>query len=92
MKLQNQQAKDNLQKRLKRIEGQVRGVQSMVTDERDCRELLQQLAAVRAAVQSVTQVVLHEYATDCLVNLDEKDKSQRVQLVDDLVSVLGKSI
>jgi CsoR family transcriptional regulator, copper-sensing transcriptional repressor len=91
MKLENQQAKDNLGRRLRRIEGQVRGVQSMVTEERDCREILQQLTAVRSAVNSVTQLLMQEYATDCVLNLDNKGQEERETMIQDLVSMLGKA-
>ena len=91
MKLENQQAKDNLGRRLRRIEGQVRGVQSMVTEERDCREILQQLTAVRSAVNSVTQLLMQEYATDCVLNLDNKGQKERETMIQDLVSMLGKA-
>lgn len=91
MKLKNPQAKENMLKRLRRIEGQVRGVQTMITDERECGEIMQQLAAVRSAVQSVTQVFLEEYATDCLLNRDLDDRASREQLVENLVSLFGKT-
>ena len=91
MKLENQKAKENLGRRLRRIEGQVRGVQSMVNEERDCREILQQLTAVRSAVNSVTQLLMQEYATDCVLNLDNKGQDERETMIQDLVSMLGKA-
>ncbi len=45
MKIQNQEAKEKLVQRLRRIEGQVRGVQGMLDEERDCREIMQQLVS-----------------------------------------------
>lgn len=90
MKLENQDAKDNLGRRLRRIEGQVRGVQSMVADERDCREILQQLTAIRSAVNSVTQLLMKEYATDCVLNLETKGLEERESMIEDLVTMLGK--
>jgi CsoR family transcriptional regulator, copper-sensing transcriptional repressor len=90
MKLENQEAKENLSRRLRRIEGQVRGVQSMVAEERDCREILQQLTAVRSAVNSVTQLLMQEYATDCVLNLDNKGLEERETMIQDLVTMLGK--
>ena len=49
MKIQSDEVRDNLQRRLRRIEGQVRGVQKMVDDDRDCHEVIQQLSAIRSA-------------------------------------------
>ena len=54
--------------RLRRIEGQVRGVQNMIGDERDCREIVQQLAAIRSAVSQTALEVIRTYATQCLHN------------------------
>ena len=91
-RLQEEGVKKSLINRLKRIEGQVRGVQSMIDDERECREILQQLTAVRSALRSTTTAVLHEYATDCLLNIEGKEQGQREELLEDLVSMLGKAI
>lgn len=91
MKLSNPSTKHSLVSRLKRIEGQVRGVQMMVTDERDCREILQQLASIRAAVQSASLLFIEEYATNCLLGEENGDRSSRETLVKDLISVLGKA-
>ncbi len=93
MKVVDQHAKDHLLNRLHRIEGQVRGVCTMVDEERDCREVLQQLSAIRSAVQSVTMLYLKSYVSGCLVdNLDQNtDRESREQLVDELIELLGKT-
>ncbi len=88
--LKNPQAKRNLLGRLRRIEGQVRGVQDMLEEERTCSEILQQLTAIRAAVQGASLMLLREYATDCLINAEE-DPRQREYLVQDLIDLLGKA-
>ena len=54
-----------LLKRLRRIEGQVRGIQRMIVDERDCESLVTQLAAVRSAIESVGALVLNNYMKLC---------------------------
>jgi DNA-binding FrmR family transcriptional regulator len=53
-------------RRLKRVEGQVRGIQRMITDERDCADILVQLLAVRSAVAAVAGLVLRNYTHICL--------------------------
>ena len=58
MKLQDPNAKQGLIRRLRRIEGQLRGVQTMVDEERDCQEILQQLSAIRSAVQGASLAFL----------------------------------
>ena len=52
-------------KRLKRIEGQIRGLQKMVTGERDCESIVTQLAAVRSAIDSVGALVLNNCMKLC---------------------------
>ncbi len=83
--------KETIIKRLRRIEGQVRGVQSMVMDERNCREIIQQLSAIRAAVQGVSMLMLEDYMSDCFVNLADQDLEQREELLKDLIQLLGKN-
>ncbi len=60
-----EQAQANLQKRLTRIEGQVRGVARMLEQQRPCIEVLQQLASVQAAMKGVTKSVLRNYLERC---------------------------
>ena len=55
----------NLQKRLTRVEGQVRGVARMLEQQRPCIEVLQQLASVQAALKGVTKSVLRNYLERC---------------------------
>ena len=91
MKVQTPATKDELQKRLRRIEGQVRGVQKMLDEERDCHEIIQQLAAIRSAVQGASLMFMKQYASDCLMNADGSDAATRTMLVDDLIGLLGKA-
>lgn len=53
--------------RLRRIEGQVKGIEKMVSSEACCRNILVQVAAVRAAVNKVGGLILERYAKNCLV-------------------------
>ncbi len=90
MNLRDGAAKDKLISRLKRIEGQVRGIQTMVAEERYCQEILQQLTAVRSAVQSASLILLEEYMSDCVLNLDDKAPQEREALIKDMVKLLGR--
>ena len=55
--------KDQLQKRLRRIEGQVRGVQGMVEDDRYCIDILTQISAIQAALDKVALGLMDEHAS-----------------------------
>lgn len=90
MNLQDDQVKEKLVSRLKRIEGQVRGIQNMVEQERNCQEILQQLTAVRSAVQSASLILLEEYMSDCVLNLDDKAPQEREALIKDMIKLLGR--
>ena len=58
-------SREAVMKRLKRIEGQIRGLQKMVADERECESIVTQLAAVRSAIDSVGALVLNNYIKIC---------------------------
>ena len=61
----DEMTKGMLLKRLRRIEGQVRGLEKMIIDDRDCESLVTQLAAVRSAIESVGALVLNNYMKLC---------------------------
>ena len=82
------EVKADLVKRLKRLEGQVRGVQKMLDEERECREVLQQLSAIRSAAHQTSLVLIREHAASCLLKPGEKVSPQEV--LDSLLSVLEK--
>ena len=58
--------KDAIRKRLRRIEGQVRGVQAMVEEDRYCIDVLTQIAAATKALQSVAIELLDEHIGHCV--------------------------
>ena len=72
-------------KRLKRIEGQVRGLQKMVIDERECESIVTQLAAVRSAIDSVGALVLNNYIKICA----PKENLADPEIYESLVRVVG---
>lgn len=89
MKIYSQAVKDDVQKRLRRIEGQVRGVQRMVEEERACEEVLQQLNAVNAAVRNTTRLFMRAYARDCLLGEESAGRDAEA-MVDDLLDLMDK--
>ncbi len=90
MKIENQENKEQLIKRLKRIEGQVRGLQSMLDDERECREIMQQLSAVSSAVKSTSRTFFHDYAALCLTDMEEDPESNQ-DLLSEMMALLDKT-
>jgi len=90
MKVHSPLVKDDLQKRLRRIEGQVRGVQKMLDDDRDCQEIIQQLTAVHAAVHNARLQFLRGYAKECLLQSGDLSGAEQSVMVDDLMKLIAK--
>ena len=73
--------KDAIQKRLRRIEGQVRGLQRMVDDDKYCIDVLDQVAAATKALQAVAIALLEDHLTHCVsdaVSKGGKDAEDKV--------------
>jgi DNA-binding FrmR family transcriptional regulator len=68
MKLADSSTRADLLRRVRRIEGQARGIAKMIEEERDCDEILQQLAAVRSAAHQATVKLVRAYAAECVVS------------------------
>ena len=71
--------------RLKRVEGQVRGLQRMIDEQRDCEAILTQLMAVRAALDRVGLLIANNYVQDCLLTADGELARERMGRVLELV-------
>ena len=79
--------KDQLQARLKRIEGQVRGVQGMVDDDRYCIDVLTQISAVQAALDKVALGLLDQHARHCVTGAPDALQGDRT---DELMAAVGR--
>ena len=76
--------------RLRRIEGQVRGVQRMIEEEGDCGEILNQIAAIKSAVNHAGIVIFENHARQCInKSLNEADQDQSF---DEIVRVMSRFI
>jgi DNA-binding FrmR family transcriptional regulator len=79
--------KDALQKRLKRIEGQVRGVQGMVDEDRYCIDVLTQIGAIQAALDKVALGLLDDHARHCVAGAREHEQ---VDKTDELMAAVAR--
>src|SRR3954463_3675377 len=79
--------KDQLLKRLRRIEGQVRGVQGMVQDERYCIDVLTQISAIQAALDKVALGLLDDHARHCVIGAAEE---QQIDMTDELMAAVAR--
>jgi DNA-binding FrmR family transcriptional regulator len=80
-------SKDQLQARLRRIEGQVRGIQKMVEQDRYCIEVLTQISAIQAALDKVALGLLDGHARTCVIGADDELQAERT---DELMAAIGR--
>jgi DNA-binding FrmR family transcriptional regulator len=85
-----EQDKENLMARLKRIEGQVRGIMRMVDEGRYCPDILQQVAAMTGAADEVALILLRSHLEGCVKEAIEQHQGD--QALDDLMHVVRKVI
>jgi len=67
--------------RLRRLEGQVRGLQKMLEEDRECREILTLLSGVKRALESVGEEILEAYLARCGAALEPPTPAQMVEVV-----------
>jgi DNA-binding FrmR family transcriptional regulator len=85
-------AKVSTLKRLRRIEGQVRGLARMVEDDRYCIDVVTQLSAVRAALRAVEEEVLGDHASHCIEHaIASGNKADQRRKVAELMDVVRRS-
>jgi DNA-binding FrmR family transcriptional regulator len=80
-------SKDDLLKRLARVEGQVRGVSRMVDDERYCIDVVTQINAVRAALDKIALGLVDDHVRHCL-----KDTRRADQDADELINAVARML
>ena len=87
-----QQAKATSLKRLKRIEGQVRGLSRMVEDDRYCIDIVTQITAVRAALRKVEEEVLRDHVAHCVDGaIASGNRAQQRRKIAELMDVFGRA-
>ncbi len=79
--------KDQLLNRLRRIEGQVRGVEGMVQDDRYCIDVLTQIGAIQAALDKVALGLLDDHAHHCVLGAGEEERDAKTE---ELMAAVGR--
>lgn len=77
---------DDINKRLKKIEGQVRGIQKMVNDDKPCESILIQIGAVKSALHRTGQIILEGHMSHCI--LDGIKEGREEETIKNLISAL----
>jgi DNA-binding FrmR family transcriptional regulator len=83
--------KDQLLTRLRRVEGQVRGVERMVEEERYCIDVLTQISAVQAALDKIALGLLDDHARHCMRGRGGAPKDPDLQ-VEELMGAVGRLV
>lgn len=84
------EVKEDLIRRLKKVEGQVKGLQRMIESDKYCVDVLVQVAAVRAAVNKVGTMIFEYHSRGCLLKAVEEDDKDAA--IDELIGVLTKFV
>lgn len=81
---------DQIKNRIKRIEGQLRGILKMMEENKDCREVITQLSATRSGIDRIIGVVVSSNLVEC-VSQAEKNGEDTEKLIAEAVNLLVKS-
>ena len=84
-------SKDQLLARLKRIEGQARGVQRMVEEDRYCIDVLTQISAIQAALDKVALGLLDDHVKHCMVE-GADDEKRRQEMTEEMMGAVGRLV
>ena len=79
--------KDQLLNRLRRIEGQVRGIEGMVEDDRYCIDVLTQISAVQAALDKVALGLVDQHTRHCVMGAEGQERTDKT---DELMAAIGR--
>jgi DNA-binding FrmR family transcriptional regulator len=77
-------------KRLRRIEGQVRGLQKMVEDDRYCAEILTQIASVQEALRAVSRELMRNHLKHCATNAIRTSDREAEAMYDELIDLMHR--
>jgi DNA-binding FrmR family transcriptional regulator len=80
-----------IQNRMKRIEGQLRGILRMMEENKDCREVITQLSAVRTAVDRTMGVIVSSNLVECVQKAKDHEDKNTEDLIKEAVNLLVKS-
>lgn len=87
----NPEIKKNVTIRLKKIKGQVQGIEKMVEDEKYCIDILNQITAIKGALNQVSHMLIRGHISNCVANaIKYSNKSNQLKKIEELMEVLSK--
>jgi DNA-binding FrmR family transcriptional regulator len=91
--MMSQETKEKVEARIKRLTGQVFGIQRMIDEDRYCIDVLMQISAVRAALAKVSKMLLESHIHTCVTGAFESDDADdRAAKIEELVRVFEKNL
>jgi DNA-binding FrmR family transcriptional regulator len=82
--------KDALLRRMRKIEGQARGIQRMIEDDRYCPDIIQQLTALSHAASEVSLLVLRDHIEGCVADAIREERSE--EMIRELMDVIRRAL
>ncbi|WP_019155084.1 metal-sensitive transcriptional regulator [Robertmurraya massiliosenegalensis] len=82
---------DQIKNRVKRIEGQLRGILRLMEEDKDCKEVITQLSAARTAIDRTMGVIVSSNLIECVKQADETNEKSTEELVKEAVNLLVRS-
>jgi CsoR family transcriptional regulator, copper-sensing transcriptional repressor len=84
--------RDELQSRLRRIEGQVRGLQRMIDEDRYCIDVLTQISSATRALQSIAMTMLDDHVRHCVRDAIDQGPETADEKVEEALAVIGRLV
>ena len=89
--MMDEKQKQQVQARLSRIEGQVRGIQRMLDEDRYCMDILTQTRSIAAALRGVEDLIMEQHLQTCVADaMRSDDEGQKREKVDEVMEVISK--
>jgi DNA-binding FrmR family transcriptional regulator len=82
---------DQIKNRVKRIEGQLRGILRLMEENKDCKDVITQLSAARTAIDRTIGVIVSSNLVECVKKADETNERSAEELINEAVNLLVKS-
>lgn len=79
--------KKKINKRLKTIEGQIRGIENMIEEDKYCSDVLTQLLAINKSIKSLSTEILKDHLSHCVV---DDIKNNNIETIDEVMSLISK--
>lgn len=84
----NDREKEDIRKRLRKTGGQINGIEKMLDEGRYCVDILQQISAVRAALNQVALIILESHTKSCVVTAIQENRAETS--IEELMTVIAK--